>query len=277
MTYYDILEVSETASEEVIRMAYKALAKKYHPDVFQGDSKEAEEKMKQINEAFETLSNKEKREQYDNNLRNKKNSSSMENQYSVHPNQPPINDNKVGKQSKVSKFGVCILIFSILTVVIIGILNGIEITNNENNSITNASSYTENKHTLSEWRKQKIIEKSNFLDESIVFVIEGFDNYYYTYDEMVYVTKQIDEYLYWAYNKEQAISLDYVASNINVCNGWSSEKADFLDQNIVFVIDGFGNYYYTYDEMIAATEQMDEYEYWAYNKEKAIDLGYIHH
>ena len=37
MTYYEILEVAETASEEVIRMAYKALAKKYHPDVFKGD------------------------------------------------------------------------------------------------------------------------------------------------------------------------------------------------------------------------------------------------
>jgi len=50
MTYYDILEVSESASVEVIDMAYKALAKKYHPDVFNGDKDYAEQQMKIINE-----------------------------------------------------------------------------------------------------------------------------------------------------------------------------------------------------------------------------------
>ena len=53
MTYYDILEVSEKASQEVIRMAYKALCKKYHPDLYQGDKSFAEEQMKKINEAYE--------------------------------------------------------------------------------------------------------------------------------------------------------------------------------------------------------------------------------
>ena len=65
VTYYDILEISEKASPEVIRMAYKALCKKYHPDVFQGDKRFAEEKMKQINEAYETLSDAAKKRQYD--------------------------------------------------------------------------------------------------------------------------------------------------------------------------------------------------------------------
>ena len=65
MTYYDILQVSENASEEVIRMAYKALAKKYHPDVFDGDPKIAEQKMKELNEAYEVLSNQPKRMEYD--------------------------------------------------------------------------------------------------------------------------------------------------------------------------------------------------------------------
>ena len=65
MTYYDILQVSENASEEVIRMAYKALAKKYHPDVFDGDPKIAEQKMKELNEAYEVLSNEQKRMEYD--------------------------------------------------------------------------------------------------------------------------------------------------------------------------------------------------------------------
>ena len=48
MTYYDILEISEKASPEVIRVAHKALCKKYHPDLYQGDKNYAEEKMKQI-------------------------------------------------------------------------------------------------------------------------------------------------------------------------------------------------------------------------------------
>jgi len=44
MTYYEILEVAETASDDVILMAYKTVAEKYHPDVFNGDPQIAEEK-----------------------------------------------------------------------------------------------------------------------------------------------------------------------------------------------------------------------------------------
>lgn len=65
MNYYEILQVSENASDEVIRMAYKALVKKYHPDVFEGDKKIAEEKMKELNEAYEILSNLQKKKEYD--------------------------------------------------------------------------------------------------------------------------------------------------------------------------------------------------------------------
>lgn len=65
MNYYDILEVQPSASEEVIKMAYKALVKKYHPDNYIGDPKEAEKIMRQINEAYDILSDREKRAQYD--------------------------------------------------------------------------------------------------------------------------------------------------------------------------------------------------------------------
>ena len=65
MNYYEILEISEKASQEVIRMAYKALCKKHHPDVYQGDKHFAEEKMKQINEAYEILSDETNKRQYD--------------------------------------------------------------------------------------------------------------------------------------------------------------------------------------------------------------------
>ncbi len=71
MTYYEILEVSNNASEEVIRMAYKALARKYHPDVFSGDPQFADQKMKQLNEAFEVLSDPQQRVSYDQKLRDR--------------------------------------------------------------------------------------------------------------------------------------------------------------------------------------------------------------
>ena len=60
---YDTLGVSESASESEIKKAYRKLARQYHPDV--NKSPEAEEKFKEINAAYEVLSDKEKKAQYD--------------------------------------------------------------------------------------------------------------------------------------------------------------------------------------------------------------------
>src|SRR5438270_6741866 len=62
--YYETLGVSKTASEDEVKSAFRKLARKYHPDVAK-DKKEAEEKFKQINEAYEVLSDPEKRKKYD--------------------------------------------------------------------------------------------------------------------------------------------------------------------------------------------------------------------
>jgi curved DNA-binding protein len=62
--YYETLGVSKTADEDEIRSAFRKLARKYHPDVAK-DKKTAEEKFKQINEAYEVLSDPEKRRKYD--------------------------------------------------------------------------------------------------------------------------------------------------------------------------------------------------------------------
>ncbi len=62
--YYAILGVSPDASEEEIKRAYRKLARQYHPDVNPGD-RAAEEKFKEINEAYEVLSDPEKRRKYD--------------------------------------------------------------------------------------------------------------------------------------------------------------------------------------------------------------------
>lgn len=62
--YYEILGVSKTAEEREIKKAYKRLAMKYHPDRNQGD-KEAEAKFKEIKEAYEILTDAQKRAAYD--------------------------------------------------------------------------------------------------------------------------------------------------------------------------------------------------------------------
>lgn len=62
--YYETLGVSKQASEDEIRSAFRKLARKYHPDVAK-DKASAEEKFKQINEAYEVLSDPEKRKKYD--------------------------------------------------------------------------------------------------------------------------------------------------------------------------------------------------------------------
>ncbi|MFR0822385.1 MAG: DnaJ domain-containing protein [Clostridia bacterium] len=66
---YEILEVSENASKEVIEKAYRVLAKKYHPDLQKVEDKPlAEEKMKQINDAYDILMDEQKRKAYDSEL-----------------------------------------------------------------------------------------------------------------------------------------------------------------------------------------------------------------
>ena len=64
--YYEILEVDKNASEEVIEKAYKTLAKKYHPDL--QNNSNSQNKMQQINEAYEILSNDFKRREFDEKL-----------------------------------------------------------------------------------------------------------------------------------------------------------------------------------------------------------------
>ena len=70
MTHYDILEVTHTASPEVIHAAYMALVKKYHPDLYQDEQDKvgAEERMKQINDAYRVLSSSALRADYDRQL-----------------------------------------------------------------------------------------------------------------------------------------------------------------------------------------------------------------
>ncbi|MCI6660528.1 MAG: DnaJ domain-containing protein [Peptoniphilaceae bacterium] len=62
--YYKTLGIEKTASQEEVKKAFRRLAKKYHPDLHPDDPK-AQERFKEINEAYEVLSDEEKRKQYD--------------------------------------------------------------------------------------------------------------------------------------------------------------------------------------------------------------------
>ncbi len=65
MNYYEILGVKQNASQEEIKDVYKKLVKKYHPDIYKGDKHFAEKKIKEINVAYEVLSNEKTRKEYD--------------------------------------------------------------------------------------------------------------------------------------------------------------------------------------------------------------------
>lgn len=86
--YYDILQVNKNASPEIIEKAYKTLAKKYHPDLQpEENKKKSEEILKEINEAYEILSNLEKKQAYDASLAKQEEQTCSKDTYTSHTSQ----------------------------------------------------------------------------------------------------------------------------------------------------------------------------------------------
>lgn len=68
MNYYDVLRVNKNASSQEIKDSYKKLIKRYHPDLYPGNKKKAESITRDLNEAYEVLSDPDKKSIYDYNL-----------------------------------------------------------------------------------------------------------------------------------------------------------------------------------------------------------------
>lgn len=63
--YYQVLGINRDASQEEVKRAFRSLALRYHPDHNPHDQKQAEERIKEINEAYEALNDEDKRRRYD--------------------------------------------------------------------------------------------------------------------------------------------------------------------------------------------------------------------
>lgn len=156
--YYEILEVNEKASVEVIDKAYRVLAKKYHPDVFQGDKTEAEKMMKQLNEAYAVLSDETKRSNYDAVLLRKRKLEQLNNSST---NQTSTSTSQTGEQATLRKRPIS---------------NNVRPRENTDSPINNPSKYNKDKFIIdttymNEKQKKKIEKK---LQERY---IEAYDNY----------------------------------------------------------------------------------------------------
>lgn len=98
--YYGILEVNEKASQEIIEKAYKTLVKKYHPDLYSSVQKrDAEKKLKDINEAYNILSDSFLRSQYDLELQRERNNVKT-NTYNGNVQNYQKNDSRKGAKNK---------------------------------------------------------------------------------------------------------------------------------------------------------------------------------
>lgn len=99
MTHYEILGIRKTASTDEIKNAYKKLVKKYHPDVYAGDKTFAEKKIKEINEAYDVLSNPDQKREYDELINPQTTTSYRPQDYSSHTYKTPNYDYSASSHS----------------------------------------------------------------------------------------------------------------------------------------------------------------------------------
>lgn len=136
LNYYEILEVRSDASSEVIKMAYEALAHKYHPDKSDEESEASNSRMNLVNEAFSVLSDPEERKLYDERLNSETSSASTtkENNQSKSDTTTkqekglkPRNDHHKSKPASKRKLIIGLIIAAVMVIVaiVIGVSGGV--------------------------------------------------------------------------------------------------------------------------------------------------------
>lgn len=152
MNYYTLFNLPKNASKQQIKNAYKKLVKQYHPDLYRGDKAFAEQKMKEINEAYAILSNPEKKSEYDESLKPPEYSNSVSftstASTTTNPSPNPNSENRVRKfiTEKLAKLDkkhqLQIFILFLIIILALFLINLIQVQHyltNQNQSSTNQS------------------------------------------------------------------------------------------------------------------------------------------
>jgi len=143
--YYQILGVNKTSSQEDIKKAYRQLASKYHPDKYPDNSKFAQDMMKQINVAYDVLSDFEKKSAYDNWLGEDNTMSSRETNNKKTQEKKSSNSKKRNSKEKIPSFWLAGKDFWLITGAIIFI---IIVFTNKDSPPTNIPDSSSNSHYL---------------------------------------------------------------------------------------------------------------------------------
>lgn len=209
MNYYELLQVSENASDEVIKMAYKALVKKYHPDTFKGDKAFAEEKTKEINEAYDVLSDPVKRQEYDLFLKQQKESQSKKEEKTTQVTKEETTEINKKKSFKYGK--VILLIVAIISV--IAIVSNLDMKDtNDNSSFIEYDSYYVGVRTITFEDKEtaelvaKLWQQGEATEDSMITLMDeygesqGGDQLY-----MVEPGQFVDEIDEWCFDRTRQV------------------------------------------------------------------------
>ena len=194
MNYYDILKIKKSASEAEIKSAYKSLVKKYHPDLYVGDKEFAEKKIKEINEAYDILSDSNKKAEYDAYLHelgnpapkvqtsyNAQNAYTQNNQQSQEENTPNPITEFISKKIEKLDTKVQLQIFIAILVIILALflINIIQLKYYLTRSDSQPSNTTNNSNTQTQ---NTTIDNSTDFNDNNIFNDNTYTNSQYTFE-----------------------------------------------------------------------------------------------
>jgi curved DNA-binding protein CbpA len=123
--YYSILGIVPSIDDVALAAAYRALLKKYHPDVFRGSKAEAERRTKEINEAYETLGNSDKRRAYDNARKSSGFGTHQQEEPTGSPNDVTADwelDLEAEPRRVLSRFLLALIVFWTVVLILVGLM-----------------------------------------------------------------------------------------------------------------------------------------------------------